>query len=63
MKFTLEFDEQQLTILDRAVAELPYKIAAPLVQSINQQLKTLQDARSQKSELGASTSNILNQLD
>jgi hypothetical protein len=62
MKFILEFDEQQLSLIDRAVSELPYKVAVPLVQSINQQLKAAQDKKV-GSEVGASTSDILNRLD
>jgi hypothetical protein len=34
----LEFTDQQLTVLDSALAELPYRVAAPLIQHINHQI-------------------------
>lgn len=39
MTTTLTFTDEQLVTLDRAIAELPYKDAAPLVAAINQQIK------------------------
>ncbi len=42
MKFTLTITHEQLLILDRALAELPYKVAAPLVAELNEQIKSQQ---------------------
>ena len=39
MKIQLEFSEEQLSVLNMAINEIPYKLAAPLVQHINAQLK------------------------
>jgi 16S rRNA A1518/A1519 N6-dimethyltransferase RsmA/KsgA/DIM1 with predicted DNA glycosylase/AP lyase activity len=38
----LEFNEQQLSILNAAIVELPYRISAPLINHINQQIKEQQ---------------------
>jgi len=38
----LEFNEQQLGILNAALVELPFRIATPLIQHINQQIKEQQ---------------------
>jgi 16S rRNA A1518/A1519 N6-dimethyltransferase RsmA/KsgA/DIM1 with predicted DNA glycosylase/AP lyase activity len=38
----LEFNEQQLNILSAAIVELPYRISAPLINHINQQIKEQQ---------------------
>lgn len=35
----LEFNSQQLQILNAAIVELPFRIAAPLIQEINRQIK------------------------
>jgi hypothetical protein len=35
----IEFNEQQLGILNAALVELPYRVAAPLIQHINQQIQ------------------------
>lgn len=37
--YTLQFTEAQLRILDQALGELPYKIAAHLIWHINEQIK------------------------
>jgi len=42
MNYTLEFTEQQLLILNQALQELPFKLAAPLFESINKQIKELE---------------------
>lgn len=34
----LEFTLEQLGVLDKAIQQLPYYMAAPLVQTINQQI-------------------------
>jgi hypothetical protein len=34
----LEFNEQQLAILNAALVELPFRVAAPVIQHINNQI-------------------------
>lgn len=50
----LEFTEQQLRVLDAALAEMPYKTSAPLIQHINQQIHSYRalefDERREKSK-------------
>jgi hypothetical protein len=38
----LEFNAQQLQILNAALVEFPYKMSAPLINHINQQIKEQQ---------------------
>lgn len=38
MATTLTFTDDELVVLDQALAELPYRVAAPLVAAINEQL-------------------------
>lgn len=35
----LEFNEQQLNVLSAALVELPYRVAAPLINHINHQIQ------------------------
>lgn len=35
----LEFTNEQLAILNEALIQLPFKVAAPLIQQINQQIQ------------------------
>lgn len=35
----LEFNEQQLSVLNAAIVELPYRVSAPLINHINQQIQ------------------------
>lgn len=35
----IEFNEQQLQVLSAALMELPYRMAAPLINHINQQIQ------------------------
>ena len=35
----IELNEQQLGILNAALVEIPYRVAAPLIQHINQQIQ------------------------
>ena len=35
----IELDEQQLQVLSAALVELPYRMSAPLISHINQQIK------------------------
>lgn len=39
MNFTLTFTEQQMLILNQALQDLPFKLAAPLFETINKQIK------------------------
>jgi hypothetical protein len=36
---TLTFTQEQLQILNAALMEIPYRVAAPLISSINSQIK------------------------
>lgn len=36
--YTLNFTEPQMMLLNQAICELPHKYAAPLIQSINEQI-------------------------
>jgi len=36
----LEFTEQEMLLLDKAIQQLPYYLAAPLVASINKQMQS-----------------------
>lgn len=38
----IEFNEQQLQVLSAALVELPYRVSAPLIAHINQQIKEQQ---------------------
>jgi hypothetical protein len=44
MIYKFEFSEQQMQVLNAAIVELPFKVAAPLVQDINRQLESQQKA-------------------
>jgi hypothetical protein len=50
----IEFNEQQLGILNAALVELPYRVAAPLIAHINQQIQEQRalefDERREKAE-------------
>lgn len=35
----IELNEQQLSVLNAALVEIPYRIAAPLIAHINQQIQ------------------------
>lgn len=36
---TLEFTQNQLKVLNEALVELPFRVAAPLIQQINTQIQ------------------------
>jgi hypothetical protein len=38
-KITLEFNAQQLEILNMSLLEIPYKLSAPIINNINSQIK------------------------
>jgi hypothetical protein len=40
--FQLTFNQQQLQILNAALVEMPFKMAAPLIEEINNQLRQQQ---------------------
>lgn len=40
---TLTFDEQQLAVIDQALGGVPYRLAAPVVAAINEQLAAQQE--------------------
>ena len=40
----IEFNEQQLQVLNAALVEIPYRMAAPLIQHINQQIQEQQNS-------------------
>lgn len=42
---TLTFTQEQLQILNAALGEIPYRIAAPLIGSINSQIQSQFDER------------------
>jgi hypothetical protein len=42
----IEFNEQQLGILNAALVEIPYRMAAPLIQHINQQIQEQENPES-----------------
>ena len=44
MKVILSFTKEQMAILNAALVELPFKIAAPLIQDINAQIQQQFDA-------------------
>lgn len=39
MNFNLIFTKEQMAILNAALIELPFKVAAPLIQDINAQIQ------------------------
>lgn len=45
--YTLTFDGDDMALIERAIAELPYRLAAPLVNRINSQLAASNDAASE----------------
>jgi hypothetical protein len=42
---TLTFTQQQLAVLNQALVELPFRVAAPLIQHINAEIQRQFDAR------------------
>ncbi len=44
MKFILSFTKEQMAVLNSALVELPFKIAASLIQDINIQIQHQFDA-------------------
>ena len=48
-KVTLDFNHQHLSVLSDALINLPYRIAAPVIDSINMQIMK-QQAESEKND-------------
>jgi hypothetical protein len=44
-KTTLSFTQEQLQVLNTALLEVPYRLAAPLISSINSQIQRQFDQR------------------
>jgi hypothetical protein len=40
----IELNEQQLQVLSAALMEIPYRIAAPLISHINQQIQSQKES-------------------
>lgn len=49
MNYTIELPEEQVGMVARALMELPYKVASPILESINRQI-TEQQAKAQQPE-------------
>lgn len=45
MNFKLEFTPEQMGILNAALHEMPYRIAAPFIADINRQIQATSDKR------------------
>ena len=45
MNYKIELPEEQIGLVARALMELPYKSAAPILDSINRQISEQQDAQ------------------
>ncbi len=45
MTYKIEFTEQDLQILSAALGEIPFKIAAPLVEKLNKQIAEQQQPK------------------
>ena len=43
-KFTIEFTQEDMQVLQAALVELPFRIAAPLIDNINKQIQAAFDA-------------------
>lgn len=53
MEYTLVLSEQHLAVIDRALQEAPFRLAAPVFQTINEQcLKQQEAAKEVKPEKG-----------
>lgn len=45
MEYTLTLTNQQLTIIDAALSEMPYKVAQPLFKILNEQIERQDELR------------------
>lgn len=48
MNYTLTFTEQQLLVLNQALQDLPFKMAAPLFDAINKQIQEQEQVEADK---------------
>lgn len=55
MEFTLRFTAQDMEILNLAIGEIPFKLAAPLVAKINKQISEQQQSADEGKENGTDT--------
>jgi hypothetical protein len=46
----IEFNEQQLQVLNAALVELPFRVAAPLINHINMEIRRVNDEKIDKRE-------------
>ena len=46
----LEFNEQKLSLLNAALVELPYRVASPLINHINMEIRRIHDEAVDKSD-------------
>lgn len=53
MKITLSFTQEQLSIINTGLMEVPYKHAAPLIADINAQIQKQFDAKSDQTQTGS----------
>lgn len=51
-EYTLTFTQQQLDTIGHALGEIPFRLAAPVVQSINAQIAAQQQAAAKAPEAG-----------
>lgn len=59
-KFTFIFDEQQATVIMQALADVRYRIAAPVIENMAAQLSEQQHGKNEIAEIGHSEPNIKN---
>ena len=48
MEYTLSLNEQDFSVLSAALVEMPFKLAAPLIQKINLQIAEREKAEQEK---------------
>lgn len=59
MEYTIKLSEQDFPALSAALGELPYRVAAPLVEKINRQIAEQQNAEKDRPvPSGASPDNL-----
>lgn len=52
--FELKLTAEYLSVIDRALAEMPYRLAAPVVLEINKQINETERLKQEKEEKEAS---------
>lgn len=53
---TLKFNTEQLVIIDKAIQQMPYHVAAPIISSINTQIQAHFDSAKNASDEAAEQS-------